>query len=258
MKANKTISLLVLLTILTVSVDGTAQAKTREQINEVLDVYVDECYEHWDEYHVYPSCMAMIGAQESLFGTAGRANNHWGLVGGKASYATLEDGIHAFMRCVNDPWYHGAEKANSGDEQLKQLLKYGYCQPPGDYYSYAMRLKSMYNLGELDERMFRRIKAKARKQRKLANKKYREQQQKLMFHVVHDPTLAPWQVVTYRGTIKGGTIRIRYSDTMGRYTWRDVVGTKKGKHRIIYTGDRFHALVQPIVYLDDVCESAKG
>ena len=247
MKSKNRLCLIVLLTILTVSVDGTSQAKGNpDWIQEKLDFFVSECADHWDEYHVYPSCMAMIAAQESLFGTAGRSNNLWGLCAGRASYGSLEEGCHAFMECVNNDWYHGANRKNSGDEQLAQLLNHGYCQPPGNYYSCAMRLKSMFNLGELDSQMFKIIKKRKRKE----EKRKRLKRQAKGFIPVYEDEIDNGVIYADPEYIRGGVVMIGFH-------LYDVKSQKGLKNRILTNNEtmvRWHS----DIYFDVVNEKAKG
>jgi len=106
---------------------------------------------------------------------------------------------------------------------------------------------------ETDEEYNERLE-KERKERE----KKRKQAHKVMFTVLYDPSLAPYQAITYKGVITGGTLRFSsYSDHI-RYTWFDVVDTKPGDLRVIYTGNRWQAEVERYVWLDEVVEDAKG
>ena len=239
--------LIVLLTILTVSVDGTAQAKGNpDWIQEKLDFFVTECADHWDEYHVYPSCMAMIAGVESGFGTACHLNNLWGLCAGRASYGSLEEGCHAFMRCVNNGWYPGAPDADSGDEQLYILLNHGYCQPPGNYYSVAMSVKSRYNLGILDEQMFEIIEKRKRKE----EKQKRLKRQAKGFIPVYEDEIDDGVIYADPEYIKGGVVMIGFH-------LYDVKSQKGLKNRIL-TNDETMVRWHSDIYFDVVNEKAKG
>ena len=223
-----------------------------ERINKVLDVIVDVCADEWDRYHGYPTTCAMMAAQESLFGQAGRQNNLWGLNCGRASYGSLEEGVRAWLRCINNGWYPGAAAADNCDAQLDILLSHGYCQPPGRYFYYCMKLKDMYNLGELDERMFRELK----RRRQLKRTRERQALREKPMTIVYDPSLSPWQVVTYRGVVGSGMIRINVENPL--YTWLDVVYTKKGKKTVIYSGNKELVMLHPVVKLEEVREEVVG
>lgn len=90
-----------------------------------------------------------------------------------------------------------------------------------------------------------------------ANKK-RRFFHRLSYTVVYDPELLPYQAITYSGVIKSGTIRFKSKSDHIRYTWFDVVNTKPGNLRVIYVGNRWQAENEPIVWLDEVIENAKG
>lgn len=253
------IAILLALALTLIPCNDSSALERTERIQSVLDVIVEVCAENWDEHHGYPSCCAMIAAQESLFGAAGRANNLWGLACGRASYSSLENGVIAWLKCLNNGWYGGAPKADNGDKQLHELLSHGYCQPPGNYYQYAMRLKSMYNLGELDEQMFRIIEKKKAKQRRIKEKKKRRKLQKLSYIVAYDPTLLPYQIRVHRGAIKDkSVIRIKSKNEQMLYTWLEVIEAKPGDNRVIYIGNWIQAKLEPIVWLDDVIEDSRG
>ena len=88
-------------------------------------------------------------------------------------------------------------------------------------------------------------------------KRERKARQKKQMILAYDPTLAPYQVRTYRGVVKCGTIRLRSRDMQISEKWLDVVQSKKGDKRIIYTGNR-RWCERPVTWLEEVCEGVKG
>lgn len=98
-----------------------------------------------------------------------------------------------------------------------------------------------------------------RKERERAAREERRRQlQQKPMRLVYDPSLLPWQVKTYRGVVKGGTIRIRSKDETMYYFWLDVVGTYPGESKIIYSGDRVWCQNIDTVYIEEACEEAVG
>ena len=241
-------SCLVALIISTTLIVGQGvQAKENPSwIQEKLDFFVSECADHWDEYHVYPSTMAMIAAQESFFGKYGRSYNLWGLACGRASYGSFEEGIHAFMQCVNNGYYPGAPEADSGDEQLAILLDHGYCQPPGRYFSYAMSLKASYNLGILDERMFEIIKKNKRKEAR----KLRKKRQKKPFTPVYEDEIDEGVIYVDPKWVKSGVVQIGWN-------YYDVKPRKGLKSRFLINDENMVRWHSDIMF-DAVIENARG
>lgn len=119
----------------------------------------------------------------------------------------------------------------------------GFCKP----------LKVTLIREETDEE----YKARLEKEKQKREKK-RKQAHKTMFTVLFDPTLSPYQAVTYDGVIKGGTLRFKSHYDQIRYTWYDIVGTKHGDLRVIYTGNRWQTHFERYSWLDEVIEDAKG
>jgi len=113
------------------------------------------------------------------------------------------------------------------------------------------------NVTHIREETDEEYKARLEKEKQKREKK-RKQAHKTMFTVLFDPTLSPYQAITYDGVIKGGTIRFKSYYDQIRYTWYDVVGTKHGDLRVIYTGNRWQAHFERYVWLDEVVENAKG
>lgn len=167
----------------------------------------------------------------------------------------------------------------STDQFLDLMLKYGNvakqttfigqlyaCQSHGYYggssSEYIRYITSVYERHDFEKYD---IEAKALekrliKQKKRTEKKRKEEKRKRLqkhkMSLIYDPTLAPWQVITYRGVIKGGTIRL-HSEQLYGWLWLDVVRTKKGNKPVIYTGNR-DAIVHPSAKLEEILEEAVG
>lgn len=179
------------------------EADAKESRQEVIQTILEVCADNWPKYHGYASTCAMMAAQESLFGKAGRPNNLWGLGGGRFSYPTLEDGIKAWLKCINNEFFPKAKCAKNGDEQLAYLLAHGYCEPVGNYYSACMWLKNYFHLDELDDAMFELIQEKKEKQD---------------FRATYDHSIPYGCVGVDSDVVKGGTVRIgtRYYDVVAK------------------------------------------
>lgn len=156
--------------------------------------------------------------------------------------STIEvDGYGIFK--VQD--YGGFGHMNGGRRAFDLFMPehIGFCKP--------------LNVTLIREETDKEYKERIEKERKKKEKK-RKQSQKVMFMVLFDPNLSPYQAITYKGVIKGGTIRFKSYYDQIRYTWYDVVGTKPGDLRVIYTGNRWQAHFERFVWLDEVIEDAKG
>lgn len=138
--------------------------------------------------------------------------------------------------------------------QLRALQRHGYYEGSSKHYiSYISGFIKHRGLEKYD-RKAKRYK-KELKKKKCEEKRKRRQRQRMI--LIYDPTLAPWQVRTYRGVIKGGTIRL-HTESAWNYTWLDVVSTKKGAKNVIYTGNRAEAMLHPQTRLEEVLEEAVG
>lgn len=205
--------------------------------------------ERFPETHIYPSVGLGIFIGES----GGGHNNgrYYGVMAGRRYDIT--ESTDQFIELIRySGWYGSAYKAQSWRGQLSIIQSHGYCQDGTDYERYIESIIEREGFEEFDRKAIRYKKKLKRKQRELKRKR----QQSKPFTLIYNPALAPWQVITYQGVIKGGTIRIQ-SDHLYGWCWLDVIKTKKGSRNVIYTGDR-EAILHPVVTLQEVIENAKG
>ncbi len=184
---------LLALTILLFSApDASAKLKfskeTQKRVDQIYETVSTE--KNWKTYGSLPSVCIAQAFVESGIGNAGRANNLWGLGGGRYSYKTLKKGIYAYMECINKSYYtrHGSTDTKSWKKQIRAILKGGYCVPAYGYYNKVKRVIKAYGLEKYDKKMFKEIK-KARTERKAKakeakEKKEREERERLMQSIV--------------------------------------------------------------------------
>ena len=208
--------------------------------------------ENYDEWQIEPVSGLAILNGESRAMTA--KNNHgcpYGMVGHR--YYDIESGTYAFGNLIRyNRWYKNAWKCKTWQTELAAIQRCGYCQDGSNYLSYLHSIVRTYNLTKY-EKKFKKYRKKILKERR---EKKRKKKQKQPFTLIYNPALAPWQVITYRGVIKGGTIRID-TDNLYGFLWLDVIKTKKGSKNIIYTGDR-KAMFHSQVKLAEILEEAVG
>lgn len=243
--------------------NNSAEAQTKRE-KRILKAIVRVCADNWDKMHGYASTCAMMAYQESGCGKKSNGYNLWGINSGRSYYGTIEEGIKGWLRVINLDYYENANTASNGDEQLYILLEHGYCQPPRNYYSLCMKLKSMYNLGDLDRQMFAWIKKRKAKEKQKREKNLRKKRQNGDFKIVFDADVPIGTCVGDPEYIKkGSTVIFGY----GQY---EVAKTKKhlGNKLIIGKSDMFERELFSIdkildmsnerFKLQEVIEDAKG
>ncbi len=159
-----------------------AQAKlkfskeTQKRVDQIYDTVSTE--KNWETYGSLPSVCIAQAFVESGIGNAGRANNLWGLGGGRYSYKSLKKGVYAYMQCINKSYYtrYGSTDTKSWKKQIRAILKGGYCVPAYGYYNKVARVIKAYGLVKYDKKMFKEIK-EARKARKVKEKKAKEKKE---------------------------------------------------------------------------------
>ena len=111
----------------------------------------------YEEYGVLPSVAVGQAMQETQLGVA--VNNAtpnfgwWGVIGrnGYATYTSLEDGVNAYLKCVNNGLYNGALFNSSYSSSLLSIQNGGYCEPKDGYASRVVDCIESYNFSEYDE-----------------------------------------------------------------------------------------------------------
>ena len=233
--------------LLTVALIGsTSQAASANE-----KVAAKRLIEKYPETGILPSFALSI-----CYGESGCGKNNGRYYGNMAKRIyDMKGSTDQFLNLMKKYGNVGKQKTFIG--QLYACQAHGYYGGASGYYiRYITSIYERHDFQKYD-RKAKKL-AKKIRQKKLRARRERERlrRQKQTFILIYDPTLAPWQVKTYRGVIKGGTIRIE-SDRLYGWCWLDVVGTKKGNKNIIYTGDR-EAIMHPKVKLAEILEEAVG
>ena len=225
-----------------------SQQKNADRIAEVAA-------ENWDTYGVLPSVAVAQAFIESTLGDHCSGNNLWGIKSGAVSYSSLDEGIIAYLKVINNGYYKGAPGCKNYKTQLSRILDGGYCKPVGNYYSNATWAIDAYDFDKYDKAMFREIKKKkeeARKQRIFEREaKERKAKWTAPYTIVYDESVPSHAVSVDSSIIKKGTVSI-WEDNMMQGIY-DVQGGQTG-----YTiGTRDLTLVGKTVFIE-VNEDAVG
>jgi hypothetical protein len=209
-----------------------SQAKTNREIA------ANRLIERYPKTHIKPSMALAVFHTES-----GEGHNDGRYYGNMSSRIyDIEDSTDQFLALMKK--YGNVAKQDSWIGQIYAMQGHGYYGGSDNYYiNYLINVVERFGFEKYDK--------KAEKYEKKLKKLNREQLQQEPFILYYDPTLLPWQCVTYKKVIKGGTIRIEDN-------WLDVVYTVPGKKNIIYTGDLLQVMKCSMVYLEEVCEEVVG
>lgn len=132
MRARKTIALSLLLALSMLCNMVQTTAKSRELSNEqerIADKVAETATDNWGKYGVLPSvAVAQTFVESSLGVNQVRPNNLWGIRPGGvhySSYASLEDGIYAYLNVLNNGLYDKALHKKDYKVQLQEILQGG-------------------------------------------------------------------------------------------------------------------------------------
>ncbi|MBQ8218260.1 MAG: glucosaminidase domain-containing protein [Bacilli bacterium] len=110
----------------TTTVNAANYELSEEQL-EIADRIAEICTERWEESGVLPSVCIAQAYLESHIGTYCYPNNLWGLHGGYKSYETLDDGINAYIDCINNGYYDNALWHTDPEYVINAIYDGGYC-----------------------------------------------------------------------------------------------------------------------------------
>jgi len=231
-------------------ISHTADARSRN-----VEIAAGRLIERYPETHILPSVALGI-----FIGESGGGNNNGRYYGNMSSRIyDIEDSTDQFIDLMGR--YGNVDDQDTWMGQLYALQSHGYYGGASGYYiGYVSSIIERNGFTEYDEKAKRyemRQKAREKAMRKKKREERREQIQSGRFMLAYDPTLAPWQVRTHRGAVKGGTIRLE-SEVFPEYAWLDVVDTKSGEDRVIYIGNLSQVMLHPVVGLAEVIEEAVG
>ncbi len=236
--------LIAIICIICLAFTGT----TAEASERNIKIAVKRLVERYPETHILPSVAIGI-----FIGESGGGHNNGRYYGNMSRriYDVVES-TDQFLDLMKK--YGNVSKQKTWMGQLYAIQGHGYYGGASSHYiSYVSGIIESRNLTKYDKKA--KWYEKKLKEKKKTEKKKRLQ--KGSFRLVYDPSLLPWQVVTHRGIINGGTIRMDVDDHLN-WVWMDVTKTKKGKKSVIYTGDLYRCMRHPVIRLSEVIENAKG
>lgn len=121
-----------------------------EQQKQRAYTMAEICIKEWGKYGILPSVCIAQAMQESTLGKYCSPNNLWQIKSGAVSYGSLEEGVYAYLRVINNGCYGTAPFTKNASSQISKILAGGYCTPVGDYYSNVMWIINKYGLERFD------------------------------------------------------------------------------------------------------------
>lgn len=109
------------------------------------------CIKEWKRYGVLPSTAISQAMVESTLGKHCRGYNLWGIKSGAVRYTSLENGVYAYLRVINNGNYGTAPFTRSSSSQIRKILNGGYCVPVANYYKNATWIVNKYGLKRFDK-----------------------------------------------------------------------------------------------------------
>ena len=121
------------------------------------DIIAQACIDHWDEYGCLPSVAIAQAYVESQLGLKIDNGNLWGICSCRISYPSVYDGVHAYMRVINNGRYIGAPHEKKWRIQIRRILDGDYCIPEGDCENDVAWTIRTFKLEKYDEILFKKI-----------------------------------------------------------------------------------------------------
>lgn len=112
MKRIRKIGICIILVLAILGNSARVEASTSVKTERKMKI-VEVCRNNYCIYGVYPSVCLAQAILESSLGDVCRPNNYWGLNQGKTCYASLEDGVIAYLECINNGYYGNAPRATN-------------------------------------------------------------------------------------------------------------------------------------------------
>lgn len=249
---KKMISLALVLVLMMnpVSVVAKDNELSKNQI-AIADKVAEIATENWGKYGVLPSvAVSQTFVESSLGDNQVRPNNLWGLrPGGEySSYGSVENGIYAYLRVLNNGRYDKGLHKKDYEIQLQKILDGGYYgEDDGgtveEYYQNCIKSIHKYRFDKYDKILFRSLQKKADAKRK---KKWDRS-----YTLVYDPSVPNHAVMVDKSIIKRGTVQI-WADLEMKGIY-DVIPGKKGR-KIGISNPYMDGMKVKII----VCEEARG
>lgn len=174
MKSKNLLLLFVVLSFVSISIYTTnSNALSRTQRRNA-DRIARVCSENYNKYGVLPSIAIAQAMQESSLGKHCPNYNMWGLASGRIYCSSVENGCLKYLKVINNGCYRGAPFCKNWRTQIRRILRGGYCQPVGSYYSCVVSIVNRYNLTKYDKKMFRDMKRKKEEEKKKKERRRRK------------------------------------------------------------------------------------
>lgn len=205
---------------------GADSGLSKNQI-AVADKVAEIAIDNWEKYGVLPSvAVAQTFVESSLGDNQVRKNNLWGLrpAGEYSSYASLEDGIYAYLRVLNNDRYDNALHRKDCEVQLQKILEGGYYgEDDGgtieEYYQDCINSIRKYHFDKYDKILFKLLQKKSDAKRKNKWEK--------SYTLVYDSSVPSHAVMVDESIIKRGTVQIwKNWEMQGIY---DAIPGQKGR-----------------------------
>lgn len=198
-----------------------------EKQKEVATKVAEKASCNWEEYGVLPSVAVVQAFNESSLGTNQvKPNNLWGIRPRGvyySSYRSLDDGIMAYLRVINNGYYGKALYKRDYHKQLRHILAGGYYgEDDGgtieEYYQNCIGSIEKYGFDKYDKVLFDRLKEKSEQ------KRIRKWDKTYTLH--YDDSLEEHEISADKKIINGGAVEIwKDKELKGIY---DVAGGQKG------------------------------
>ena len=240
-----------------------AKSKLPSNQRRIADVIAKIAIDNYDKYGVLPSVAVAQAFVESTLGEhKSNTHNYFGIKSGAVGYSSLEEGVIAYLKIINNGYYKGAPFCKNYKTQMSRILSGGYCEPVGDYYYNAIWSIQNYEFYRYDDEMFeKQKKAVEEKKRKEKRQKKIELKNKLLnqkkkewskiYTLKYDPSIDGNFVTVDSSKISSGCIQATNDDDV--IMIRDVKPGQKGY--IIGVSEKEWNNKQVVI---QVFENAKG
>ena len=127
-----------------------------ENQTEIAELISKICTERWEESGVLPSVCIAQAYLESHIVKHYYQNNVWGLHGGYKSYNTIEDGINAYIDCINNGYYDNALWHTDPTYVINAIYDGGYAETSkSKYVSNVLWIIKEFKLTDYDNEILK-------------------------------------------------------------------------------------------------------
>lgn len=209
-------------------------SKQIKTANTIAQIAID----NWDKYGVLPSVAVSQAFIESTLGKHCPNYNLWGIRSGETYYPSLYDGTIGYLEVINNGYYKGAPFTMSYDDQIRLILKGGYCVGDPYYYDNAIWAIEHYEFYKYDETLFKIL--EERQKRKELEERKKEWNKP--YKVVYKENIPDSTVLISNKLVKKGAVCIY--NTKERKTMQGIFDVdshksiNKSKKNVIYTSNK--------------------